>query len=572
MADFTAIPLLALIGDQNLLDEFQLEEVAGEVESSGVSAFQAMVDSGYLDDDTIIQILCDHLGCESMDLNDALITPDLIEQLPAELAKQHQCVPVSFFEPTLQLAFVDPLNPAALDEIGFTTGFDVQVVVANPAQVTEALKEHYGQDEVDAAASGEALTDILKEFGDKALDEEEVNKVDIESFDVSGDEKDIAAFVDAVLVTAINDRASDIHFEPFENEFKIRARVDGALYELTSPPQSLAPNIVGRIKVMAALKPDERRRPQDGRIPRTMPDGRKIDLRVSCLPTQFGESVVLRVLDRTAITLDLDVLGFPDRMLSKMKDIIKTPNGIFIVTGPTGSGKTTTLYSALAEVNGIGEKILSVEDPVEFDIEGIMQVPVNSQVGMTFQSGLKAFLRQDPDIIMVGEMRDLETAQISIQAALTGHLVLSTLHTNDASGAVTRLLDMGVEPFLISSSLLCVLAQRLIRTICKKCKSPFEPTDNQLQMLNLDPADLGGKEFFYGAGCSSCHDTGYHGRRGIFELLTITDPVRELIDQSAATMVIRQKAVEGGMKTIREDGLRGIYDGDTTVEEVLRYT
>ena len=572
MADFTAIPLLALIGDQNLLDEFQLEEVAGEVESSGVSAFQAMVDSGYLDDDTIIQILCDHLGCESMDLNDALITPELIEQLPAELAKQHQCVPVSFFEPTLQLAFVDPLNPAALDEIGFTTGFDVQVVVANPAQVTEALKEHYGQDEVDAAASGEALTDILKEFGDKALDEEEVNKVDIESFDVSGDEKDIAAFVDAVLVTAINDRASDIHFEPFENEFKIRARVDGALYELTSPPQSLAPNIVGRIKVMAALKPDERRRPQDGRIPRTMPDGRKIDLRVSCLPTQFGESVVLRVLDRTAITLDLDVLGFPDQMLSKMKDIIKTPNGIFIVTGPTGSGKTTTLYSALAEVNGIGEKILSVEDPVEFDIEGIMQVPVNSQVGMTFQSGLKAFLRQDPDIIMVGEMRDLETAQISIQAALTGHLVLSTLHTNDASGAVTRLLDMGVEPFLISSSLLCVLAQRLIRTICKKCKSPFEPTDNQLQMLNLDPADLGGKEFFYGAGCSSCHDTGYHGRRGIFELLTITDPVRELIDQSAATMVIRQKAVEGGMKTIREDGLRGIYDGDTTVEEVLRYT
>ena len=572
MADFTTIPLLALIGDQNLLDEFQLEEVAGEVESSGVSAFQAMVDSGYLDDDTIIQILCDHLGCESMDLNDALITPDLIEQLPAELAKQHQCVPVSFFEPTLQLAFVDPLNPAALDEIGFTTGFDVQVVVANPAQVTEALKEHYGQDEVDAAASGEALTDILKEFGDKALDEEDVNKVDIESFDVSGDEKDIAAFVDAVLVTAINDRASDIHFEPFENEFKIRARVDGALYELTSPPQSLAPNIVGRIKVMAALKPDERRRPQDGRIPRTMPDGRKIDLRVSCLPTQFGESVVLRVLDRTAITLDLDVLGFPDQMLSKMKDIIKTPNGIFIVTGPTGSGKTTTLYSALAEVNGIGEKILSVEDPVEFDIEGIMQVPVNSQVGMTFQSGLKAFLRQDPDIIMVGEMRDLETAQISIQAALTGHLVLSTLHTNDASGAVTRLLDMGVEPFLISSSLLCVLAQRLIRTICKKCKSPFEPTDNQLQMLNLAPADVGGKEFFYGRGCSSCHDTGYHGRRGIFELLTITDPVRELIDQSAATMVIRQKAVEGGMKTIREDGLRGIYDGDTTVEEVLRYT
>jgi type IV pilus assembly protein PilB len=266
------------------------------------------------------------------------------------------------------------------------------------------------------------------------------------------------------------------------------------------------------------------------------------------------------------------VLGFPDEMLSSMKETIKTPNGIFIVTGPTGSGKTTTLYSALAEVNGKGDKLLSVEDPVEFDIEGIMQVPVNSAVGMTFHAGLKAFLRQDPDIIMVGEMRDLETAQISIQAALTGHLVLSTLHTNDASGAITRLLDMGVEPFLISSSLLCVLAQRLIRTVCKKCKSPFEPTDNQLDLLGIDPKDLGGKEFFYGRGCSSCHDTGYHGRRGIFELLTITDPIRELVDQSAATMVIREKAVQEGMKTIREDGLRGIYDGDTTVEEVLRYT
>jgi len=572
MADYTSVPLLALIGDQNSLEEFQLEEAAGEMDAKGITAFQSLIDLGYLDEDTIVQAMCDHLGCESMDLNDAMITPELISQLPAELAKQHQCVPVSFFDPTLQLAFVDPLNPAALDEIGFTTGFDVQVVVANPAQVVNAIGEHYGQDDVDAAASGAAMEDILKEFGDKAVEDEGAAKVAIESFDVSGDEKDIAAFVDAVLVTAINDRASDIHFEPFENEFKIRARVDGALYELVSPPLHLKDNIVGRIKVMSGLKPDERRRPQDGRIPRTMPDGRKIDLRVSCLPTSFGESVVLRVLDRQAITLDLDVLGFPDEMLSSMKETIKTPNGIFIVTGPTGSGKTTTLYSALAEVNGLGDKLLSVEDPVEFDIEGIMQVPVNSAVGMTFHAGLKAFLRQDPDIIMVGEMRDLETAQISIQAALTGHLVLSTLHTNDASGAITRLLDMGVEPFLISSSLLCVLAQRLIRTVCKKCKSPFEPTDNQLDLLGLDPKDLGGKEFFYGRGCSSCHDTGYHGRRGIFELLTITDPIRELVDQSAATMVIRQKAIEEGMKTIREDGLRGIYDGDTTVEEVLRYT
>ena len=572
MADYLSIPLLSLISEQNLLDEFQIEEAAGEVETKGVTAFQALVDLGYLDGDRIIQALCDHLGAESMDLNDALITPELVKLLPSELARQHKCVPVSHFEPTLQVAFVDPLDPAAIDEIGFSTGLDIQVVVADPTQVVAAVKEHYGEDEADATAGGAAFDEILKEMGADSTEDGKLEVEDIEKIDVSGDERDIAAFVDAVLVTAIGDRASDIHFEPFENDFKIRARVDGALYELTSPPISLAPNVVGRIKVMADLKPDERRRPQDGRIPRIMPDGRKIDLRVSCLPTQFGESIVLRVLDREAIKLDLDALGFPDEMLTQIKEIARTPNGIFIVTGPTGSGKTTTLYSTLHEVNSIGDKILSVEDPVEFDIDGIMQVPVKEAIGMTFAAGLRAFLRQDPDIIMVGEMRDLETAQISIQASLTGHLVLSTLHTNNAAGAVTRLLDMGVEPFLISSTLLCVLAQRLIRTICKKCSSPFEPTEKQVQMLGLNKSDLSDSQFHYGRGCSSCHDTGYSGRRGIFEFLTVSDEIRELINDVKPTIVVHQRAVELGMTTLRQDGLRGIYDGDTTVEEVLRYT
>jgi len=572
MADYLSIPLLSLISEQNLLDEFQIEEAAGEVETKGVTAFQALVDLGYLDGDRIIQALCDHLGAESMDLNDALITPELVKLLPSELARQHKCVPVSHFEPTLQVAFVDPLDPAAIDEIGFSTGLDIQVVVADPTQVVAAVKEHYGEDEADATAGGAAFDEILKEMGADSTEDGKLEVEDIEKIDVSGDERDIAAFVDAVLVTAIGDRASDIHFEPFENDFKIRARVDGALYELTSPPISLAPNVVGRIKVMADLKPDERRRPQDGRIPRIMPDGRKIDLRVSCLPTQFGESIVLRVLDREAIKLDLDALGFPDEMLTQIKEIARTPNGIFIVTGPTGSGKTTTLYSTLHEVNSIGDKILSVEDPVEFDIDGIMQVPVKEAIGMTFAAGLRAFLRQDPDIIMVGEMRDLETAQISIQASLTGHLVLSTLHTNNAAGAVTRLLDMGVEPFLISSTLLCVLAQRLIRTICKKCSSPFDPTDKQVQMLGLNKSDLSDSQFHYGRGCSSCHDTGYSGRRGIFEFLTVSDEIRELINDVKPTIVVHQRAVELGMTTLRQDGLRGIYDGDTTVEEVLRYT
>ena len=572
MADYLSIPLLSLISEQNLLDEFQIEEAAGEVETKGVTAFQALVDLGYLDGDRIIQALCDHLGAESMDLNDALITPELVKLLPSELARQHKCVPVSHFEPTLQVAFADPLDPAAIDEIGFSTGLDIQVVVADPTQVVAAVKEHYGEDEADATAGGAAFDEILKEMGADSTEDGKLEVEDIEKIDVSGDERDIAAFVDAVFVTAIGDRASDIHFEPFENDFKIRARVDGALYELTSPPISLAPNVVGRIKVMADLKPDERRRPQDGRIPRIMPDGRKIDLRVSCLPTQFGESIVLRVLDREAIKLDLDALGFPDEMLTQIKEIARTPNGIFIVTGPTGSGKTTTLYSTLHEVNSIGDKILSVEDPVEFDIDGIMQVPVKEAIGMTFAAGLRAFLRQDPDIIMVGEMRDLETAQISIQASLTGHLVLSTLHTNNAAGAVTRLLDMGVEPFLISSTLLCVLAQRLIRTICKKCSSPFEPTDKQVQMLGLNKSDLSDSQFHYGRGCSSCHDTGYSGRRGIFEFLTVSDEIRELINDVKPTIVVHQRAVELGMTTLRQDGLRGIYDGDTTVEEVLRYT
>jgi len=572
MADYLSIPLLSLISEQNLLDEFQIEEAAGEVETKGVTAFQALVDLGYLDGDRIIQALCDHLGAESMDLNDALITPELVKLLPSELARQHKCVPVSHFEPTLQVAFVDPLDPAAIDEIGFSTGLDIQVVVADPTQVVAAVKEHYGEDEADATAGGAAFDEILKEMGADSTEDGKLEVEDIEKIDISGGERDIAAFVDAVLVTAIGDRASDIHFEPFENDFKIRARVDGALYELTSPPISLAPNVVGRIKVMADLKPDERRRPQDGRIPRIMPDGRKIDLRVSCLPTQFGESIVLRVLDREAIKLDLDALGFPDEMLTQIKEIARTPNGIFIVTGPTGSGKTTTLYSTLHEVNSIGDKILSVEDPVEFDIDGIMQVPVKEAIGMTFAAGLRAFLRQDPDIIMVGEMRDLETAQISIQASLTGHLVLSTLHTNNAAGAVTRLLDMGVEPFLISSTLLCVLAQRLIRTICKKCSSPFEPTDKQVQMLGLNKSDLSDSQFHYGRGCSSCHDTGYSGRRGIFEFLTVSDEIRELINDVKPTIVVHQRAVELGMTTLRQDGLRGIYDGDTTVEEVLRYT
>jgi type IV pilus assembly protein PilB len=322
---------------------------------------------------------------------------------------------------------------------------------------------------------------------------------------------------------------------------------------------------------MSNLNISEKRLPQDGRINLNL-NGKQVDLRVSTLPTAFGESIVLRVLDRSSVNLEIESLGFPKYIHEYVTEVINRPNGIFVVTGPTGSGKTTTLYSCLRRVNTIDSKLLTAEDPVEFDIEGIMQVAINEAAGMTFAKALKSFLRQDPDIIMVGEMRDLETAQISIQASLTGHLVLSTLHTNDAPGAVTRLMDMGVEPFLISSTLMGVLAQRLVRTCCKNCRTPFEPTEEQLSMLNLSPHDLGDKVFHYGRGCSVCNDTGYKGRKGIYELLVVNDAIRTLINERAPTVVVRQKAMELGMVTLREDGLRSIFDGDTTIEEVVKYT
>jgi type IV pilus assembly protein PilB len=469
---------------------------------------------------------------------------------------------------TVQIALSDPLNPATVDELAYMTGREIQVVVADPASIERAINKHYGEDT-------ESVSDLLKKLGadtDIAKEVEELTSghgvMDIEDL---ANEAPIIKFVNLVLFQAVMDRASDIHFEPFEDEFKIRYRVDGALYEMTPPPQHLALPVTSRIKVMANLDIAERRLPQDGRISLTMA-GRQIDMRVSTLPTQFGESVVLRVLDRSAVNMQLEHLGLPEFVQKYMAETIQQPNGIVIVTGPTGCGKTTTLYSCLRELNTIDSKLLTAEDPVEYDVEGIMQVAINEGLGMTFGKALRSFLRQDPDIIMVGEMRDLETSQIAIQASLTGHLVLTTLHTNDAPGAVTRLVDMGVEPFLISSTLLCVLAQRLVRTVCKKCRTPFEPTENQLSLLNLSPHDVGEKVFYYGRGCGTCNDTGYKGRKGIFELLPVGEPIRELINQRAPTVVMRQKAVELGMVTLREDGLRGIFDGETTIEEVLKYT
>ncbi len=568
MSEYISQPLLALVKERGLIDDLQYEEVMQEQGRSGKSVSQILSDFEILDVDSQLQIMAEHLGTEVVRLRDREIGPELLKLIPANSARLYACVPVEANGSQLKVAFAEPLNPAAADELSFVTHREIQIVVADPEEVQRAVGRYYGEERG-------SVTDVLKELGDdseilKEADEATVTEDAGELADLAN-VTPIVKFVNLVLSQAIQDRASDIHFEPFETEFKIRYRVDGALYEMAPPPKNLALPVISRIKVMSNLNISERRLPQDGRINYTV-GGKQVDLRVSTLPTQFGESVVLRVLDRSATSLEMTALGFPKYILDYMKEAIQQPNGILIVTGPTGSGKTTTLYSCLREVNTIDVKLLTAEDPVEYDIEGIMQVAVNEAVGMTFGKALRSFLRQDPDVIMIGEMRDLETAQIAIQSSLTGHLVLSTLHTNDAPGAVTRLIDMGVEPFLISSTLMAVLAQRLVRTICKKCRTPFEPTESQLALLNLSPNDIGDKVFYYGRGCSTCNDTGYKGRRGIFELLILNDTLRNMINERAPSVVLRQKAVEMGMVPIRDDGLRNIFDGESTVEEIVKYT
>ena len=567
MAEAISHPLIALIRERGLLDALQIEEIGQEVQRSGKSVIQILQDYGLLDLDSILQIMADHLGTMVVSLEADTIPQDAIAAVPNETARMYQVVPMALYGDTLQIALADPLNPQTMDELGFSLKYTLQVVVANPVEVAACIEKFY------PAQADLGYTSLLKELwvDVEATKEEEGPKGLSISLDDAVNDVPVVKFVNLVLMQAVQDRASDIHFEPFEEEFKIRYRVDGALYEMAPPPKHLATPVTSRLKIMANLNISERRLPQDGRIS-TVISGKQVDLRLSTLPTAFGESVVLRVLDRGAVQLDLKTLGLPKDGYDFIIETINQPNGIFTVTGPTGCGKTTTLYSCLRHINQIDTKLLTIEDPVEFDIEGIMQVQVNESAGMTFGKALRAFLRQDPDIIMLGEIRDLETAQIAVQASLTGHLVLSTLHTNDASGAVTRMVDMGVEPFLISSTLLAVLAQRLVRRICTSCRTPFEPSESQLQNMSLSAHDIGDKVFYYGRGCPNCNDTGYKGRKGIYELLAVSDAIRNLINDRAPTVVVRQKAIELGMVTLREDGLRGIYAGETTVEEVLKYT
>lgn len=548
--------LLSFLQDNGLLTLDQVQEVSEEHQRSGKPIPQVLNDFGLFDETRLYQTIAELLGSPFINLDEQEFRPDVLSQLNPQTIRFQEVLPVQYDANSITVVLADPLNTQVRDDLRFTTNKEIYLAVALPSQIQEKLERYFSHVKP-------STEDLVQE-----ISSEITNKKDLEQ---AANAAPIVKFVNTVLMQAIQARASDIHFEPFESEFKIRYRVDGALYEMTPPPKSLALSVTSRIKVMASLNIAERRVPQDGRIQTSMA-GRNVDLRVSTLPTQFGESVVLRILDRATVNLTLEALGMPKKIFDYICNIIEKPNGIFIVTGPTGSGKTTTLYSCLNRINTIDSKLLTVEDPVEYDIEGIQQVPVQENIGLNFARVLRAFLRQDPDRIMVGETRDVETATIAIQASLTGHLVLTSLHTNDAPGAITRLIDMGVEPYLISSSLEGILAQRLIRKICPECRTPYEPDEAALNTVNLSPHDIGDRVFYYGRGCPACNGTGYKGRKGIYELLDITDPIRELINARAPSVVIRQKAIELGMQTLREDGLRCIFDGETTIEEVIKYT
>ena len=561
-------PLLQQLRDERLLTPQQVEDITDEHERTGKSVRQLLIDLGLLTEDQILGVISRVLGVPKVRLHDLDIQPEVIRAAPVSVVRMYNMVPVEIGPNSVTLATCDLPSTEATDELQFVLTRDVNFVIMAEEDIKTQISRFYGEESESVTDMLSALENDLENAGDEI---EVKGGDDISVLAQAASSTPVVRFVNLVLYQAVQNRASDIHFEPFETEFKIRYRVDGALYEMAPPPKHLALPVTSRIKVMSGLNIAERRIPQDGRI--QMPvGGRVIDFRVSTLPTQFGESVVLRVLDRSVVSLDLENLGIPDDIFQFFCEDIDKPNGIVVVTGPTGSGKTTTLYSALRRLNSIEYKLLTAEEPVEYDIEGLVQVPVNEEVGATFGKCLRAFLRQDPDIIMIGEIRDHETAEIAIQASLTGHLVFSTLHTNDAAGAITRLTDMNVEPFLIASTLEAVLGQRLVRTICSRCRTPYTPEKDIVEQLGLSDESVGGREFYFGAGCSVCNQTGYKGRRGIYEYLRIKDPIRVLIDQRKPTLVIRNKAIELGMRTLRDDGIRCIFDGYTTVEEVLKYT
>ena len=560
-------PILQILVQNGYLDEASAQDIQDVAKSEGKSVRQTVLDQEVLSEDDLLAAMAAYQDTEAIDLASMTIETDVTEAIPASTARMYNVFPVAADDVSVTLATFDLVDPRISDEMLFTLSKEVRFVFAREKDVMDRISQYYGD-------SSDSVADMIKSLGEGMTDDEGLSGADandIASMESAANSSAIIRFVNLVLYQGVVDRAADIHIEPFENDFKIRYRVDGALYAMKAPDVKMAPAIISRIKILANLNISERRVPQDGRIALTVA-GKPVDLRVSCLPTAHGESVVMRILDQSATSLDLENVGLPEDVYEQVTMDVEKPNGIFIVTGPTGSGKTTTLYSILRRINQIDTKLLTAEEPVEYNVDGIVQVPIDPKAGNTFAKVLRAFLRQDPDVMMIGEIRDLETAEIAIQAALTGHFVFSTLHTNDAAGAVTRFVDMNVAPYLLSSTLEGVLGQRLVRTCCKECKTPYEPDDETLERIERTRDQIGGRPFYFGKGCKVCNGTGYKGRKAVVEYLRVSNPLRELINNRAPTLILREKARELGMRTMREHGIQAILDGYTTVDEVLRYT
>ena len=535
----------------------------------GVQIGQIFLELGLIDDFQLQMALAAQRGMEYVSLDGVDVPPDVVEKVPAQMAKTYHIVPIEYNQKQNELivALDSPDNFRATDDLSTLMGFKVTAKITDRDALESTLTKYYETED-------ENINELIDEIqGDSFLAEFQGRNqsIDLDELKELSESNPVKKLLNLVLLQAIRDKASDIHFEPFENEYKMRYRIDGVLYEMIPPPKYIAAALSSRIKVMANLDIAERRLPQDGRISLTVQNN-PIDLRVSVLPTMFGESVVLRVLDRTQASFDLGALGLSPEDQDIVRKLIRKPNGIIIVTGPTGCGKTTTLYSGLNELNDIGTKIITTEDPIEYDIDGIIQVGMKPAIGLVFARCLRSILRQDPDVILVGEIRDLETAEIAAQSSLTGHIVFTTLHTTDAPSSIARLLDLGIEPFLLTATIEGIISQRLVRKICENCKTAFEPSEAQLMELQLTPEDVKDKQFYYGRGCSKCNGTGYRGRIGVFEIMVFNDEIRDLVMNQASTAVLRAAAQKNGMKLLRENGMKLIYDGTTTIDEVVKET
>ena len=558
-----------ILVERKLVNESQLKEAFDVQKINGKALGDILIALGHTTNDLIMAALSDYLGLEIVSLAKVKLKPDVLNKISPAIAQLYRVIPIAFEDSTLTLTQEYALNIGQIDDLRFLLPFNIKPVLVDKAEVADALEKYY-------PGEHESVKELMDKFqydaswvADKDTRETEV--IETEHLKELANEAPVKTFVNLILLQAIIDKASDVHFEAFENEFRVRHRVDGVLLEKIPVPAPFVKGIVSRIKVMANMDIAERRLPQDGRILLTT-RGNAVDIRVSTLPTKYGESIVLRILDKGSTALDLTLLGMTRNDTDTAKKLMEKPNGIVLVTGPTGSGKTTTLYACLSHVNIPSIKIITAEDPVEYDIDGIMQIQVKPEIDVTFANCLRAMLRQDPDKILVGEIRDLETLEIAVQASLTGHLVLSTLHTNDAPSAITRLLNMGLKPYLITASLLAVISQRLVRKICPECKEEYKPEKNIITQLNIPESELKGKHFYIGKGCSNCDNTGYKGRMAIVEIMETNDEINSLIIEQSSTETIKKAARKNGMRTLIETGLNAASNGLTTLEELIRET